>query len=174
MVVYFHSQCKVEISKVMSLFIRGLSQSVCCSFTSVHAHVRTILSHGFIISFPGYFQVTMTYILLISFCSLCWFFYIILTYENSDDSTWEGRNTATPLGLPDGWGSQVVQNEFSCEGWQATVPGGGMPGGVSNTGGDAGALCALARPRHRGYLGGGQPPPTTMPPVRPSGIQEGA
>ena len=54
------------------------------------------------------------------------------------------------------------------------MPGGEMPGGVSNTSSDAGALCAPARPRHRGYTVGGQPLPTTMPPVRPSGLQEGA
>ena len=72
------------------------------------------------------------------------------------------------------WGAQVVQNEFSVKGRQATVTGGGMPGGVSDTSGDAGALCAPARPQHRGYNGGGQPPPTTVPPVRPSGLQEGA
>ena len=34
--------------------------------------------------------------------------------------------------------------------------------------------CAPARPRHRGYTGGGKPPPTTVPPVQPSGLQEGA
>ena len=49
-----------------------------------------------------------------------------------------------------------------------------MPGGVSDTNVDAGALCAPARPRHRGHLGGEQPPPTTVPPVRPAGLQEGA
>ena len=49
-----------------------------------------------------------------------------------------------------------------------------MPGGVGNTSGDAGALFAPARPRHRGDTGGGKPPPTTVPPVRPSGLQEGA
>ena len=49
-----------------------------------------------------------------------------------------------------------------------------MPGGVGNTSGDAGALCAPERPRHRGDPGGGQPPPTTVTPVRPSGLQEGA
>ena len=54
------------------------------------------------------------------------------------------------------------------------MPGVGMHGGVSNTSGDAGALFAPARPRHRGYTGVGQPPPTTVPPVRPSGLQEGA
>ena len=54
------------------------------------------------------------------------------------------------------------------------MPGGEMPGGVSNTSGDAGALRALVRTQHRGYTGGCQPPPTTVPPVRPSGIQEGA
>ena len=54
------------------------------------------------------------------------------------------------------------------------MPGGGMPRGIGNTSGDAGALCAPARLRHRGDTGGGQPPPTTVPPVQPSGIQEGA
>ena len=54
------------------------------------------------------------------------------------------------------------------------MPSGGMPGGVGNTSGDAGTLCAPACPRHRGDTGGGQPPPTTVPPVRPSGLQEGA
>ena len=54
------------------------------------------------------------------------------------------------------------------------MPGGEMPGGVGNTSGDAGALCAPARPRHRGDTGGGQPPPTTVPPVRPPGLQESA
>ena len=54
------------------------------------------------------------------------------------------------------------------------MPGGEMPGGVGNTSGNAGALCAPARPQHRGDTGGGQPPPTTVPPVRPLGLQEGA
>ena len=27
--------------------------------------------------------------------------------ESHDDSTWEGRNTATPLGPPDGWGART-------------------------------------------------------------------
>ena len=94
--------------------------------------------------------------------------------ESHDYSTWEGHNTAAPLGPPDDWGAQAVQNELSREGRQETVPGGGMPGGVSDTSGDAGALRAPARPRHRGYTGGGKPHPTTVPPVRPSGLQEGA
>ena len=68
----------------------------------------------------------------------------------------------------------IGNRSFSREGQQATVPVGGMPGGVSNTRGDAGALCAPARPRYLGYPGGGQPPPTTVPPVLPSGLQEGA
>ena len=54
------------------------------------------------------------------------------------------------------------------------MPGVGMPGGVRKTSSDVGELCAPARPQHRGYTGGGQPPPTTVPPVRPSGLQEGA
>ena len=94
--------------------------------------------------------------------------------ESHDDSTREGRTTTTPLGPPDDWGGQDIQNEFSDEGRQATVPGGGMPRGVSNTSGNAGALRALACPRHRGHIGGGKPPPTTVPPVRPVGLQEGA
>ena len=44
------------------------------------------------------------------------------------------------------------------------MPGGEMPGGVGNTSGNAGALCAPTRPQHRGDTGGGQPPPTTVPP----------
>ena len=28
--------------------------------------------------------------------------------ESLDDSTWEGRNTAAPLGPPDKWGAQYV------------------------------------------------------------------
>ena len=39
------------------------------------------------------------------------------------------------------------------------MPGGDMPGGVGNSSGDAGALCAPARPQHRGDTGGGHPPP---------------
>ena len=49
-----------------------------------------------------------------------------------------------------------------------------MPGGVGDTNGDAGVLCAPARPRHCGDAGGGQPLPTTVPPVRHLGLQEGA
>ena len=49
-----------------------------------------------------------------------------------------------------------------------------MPGDVCNTSGDAGALRAPAHPRHRGDPGGGQPPPTTVPLVRPPGPKAGA
>ena len=66
--------------------------------------------------------------------------------KSPDDLTWEGRTTATPLGPTDDWGAQDVQNEFPNEGRQATVPGGGMPGGVRETSGDEGALHAPARP----------------------------
>ena len=65
-------------------------------------------------------------------------------------------------------------NTFPGQRRQETMPSGGMLGGVGKTSGDAGALCALARPRHRGDTGGGKPPPTTVPPVRPSGLQEDA
>ena len=74
---------------------------------------------------------------------------------------------------PDDWGAQDIRNEFP-KGKKSAVPGGGMPGGVCDTSGDAGALRAPARPQHRGDFGGGQPPPTTVPLVRPPGIQEGA
>ena len=74
---------------------------------------------------------------------------------------------------PDDWGAQDIQDRLP-EGNLTTVPGGGMPGGVCDTSGDTGALCAPARPRHRGDFGGGQPPLTTVPPVRPPGPQAGA
>ena len=90
-----------------------------------------------------------------------------------DDSTQEGRTTAAPLVPPDNWGAQDIQDRLPEE-KPTTVPGGGLPGGVCDTSGDAGALRAPARPRHRGHIGGGQPPPTTVPPVRPPGLQEGA
>ena len=51
------------------------------------------------------------------------------------------------------------------------MPSGEMPGVVGNTSGNAGELCAPARLRHRGDTGGGQPTPTKVPPVRPSGLQ---
>ena len=89
--------------------------------------------------------------------------------KSHDDSTREGRTTAAPLGPPDDWGDQDIQNEF-LEGRQTTVPGGGMPGGVRDTSGDAGALRAPARPRHRGRIGVGQPPPPAVHPVRPAGL----
>ena len=73
--------------------------------------------------------------------------------ESYDDSTQEGRTTATPLGPPDDWGGQDIQNELPNEGRQATVPGGGMPGGVRDTSGNAGALRAPAHPQHRGHIG---------------------
>ena len=49
--------------------------------------------------------------------------------ESLDEVTQVGRTTAAPLGPPDDWGAQDIQNEFP-EGRQTTVPGGGMPGGV--------------------------------------------
>ena len=49
--------------------------------------------------------------------------------ESLDDSTREGRTTAAPLGPPDNWVAQDIQNDFP-KGKQTAVPGGGMPGGV--------------------------------------------
>ena len=49
-----------------------------------------------------------------------------------------------------------------------------MPGGVGDINGDVGALFEQACQRNRGDAGGGQPPPTTVPPVRPPGLQEGS
>ena len=46
-----------------------------------------------------------------------------------DDSTWDGRTTAAPLGPPDDWGAQDIQDKFP-GGKTTAVPGGGMPGGV--------------------------------------------
>ena len=51
--------------------------------------------------------------------------------ESLDDSTREGRTTAAPLGPPDDWGAQDIQDDFP-KGEQTAVPGGGMPG-VSET-----------------------------------------
>ena len=54
------------------------------------------------------------------------------------------------------------------------VSSGGVTRGVSEKDGDAGALHAPAHTRHRGDAVGGQPPPSTVSPVRPTGHQEDA
>ena len=50
-------------------------------------------------------------------------------YVSHDDSTREGHTTAAPLGPPDDWGAQDIQDKFP-GGKPTAVPGGGMPGGV--------------------------------------------
>ena len=102
-------------------------------------------------------------------CNFLWSF----NMSTTDDPTWEGRNTAAPLGPPDDWGAQDIP-ESGPEGKPAAVPSRGVPGSGGDTSGDAGALHAPARPRHRGDPGGGQPPPTTVPPMRPPGPKAGA
>ena len=67
-----------------------------------------------------------------------------------------------------------VQDVLPNEGGDVAVSSVGVPRGTSDKDGDAGALCAPARPRHRGDAGGGQPFPPTVSPVLPSGPQEGA
>ena len=67
-------------------------------------------------------------------------------------------------------GPDVLPNE----GGAAAMSIGGVPWGDSNKDGDAGELRAPACPRHRGNAGGGQPPPPTVSPVRPTGPQEGS
>ena len=67
---------------------------------------------------------------------------------------------------PDGRGGQDVQDVFPDEGGTAAMSSGGVPGGSSNNDVNVGALRAPARPRHRGYAGGGQHPPPTVSPVQ--------
>ena len=63
---------------------------------------------------------------------------------------------------PDGRGGQDVQDFLPDEGETAEMSRGGVPGGSSNKDGNAGALRALARPRHRGDAGGGKTLPPTV------------
>ena len=94
--------------------------------------------------------------------------------KSSDDSTLKSSSAATNVDPPDGRGGQDVQDALPNKGGDAAVSSAGVPGGASDKDGDAGALRAPARPRHRGDAGGGQPPPPTVSPVRPAGPQEGA
>ena len=58
-------------------FYVGLYQSVSRIFTAVHASMRTILCHEFVVPFTGYFRVTLTHILIITLCYLCQYLCII-------------------------------------------------------------------------------------------------
>ena len=55
-----------------------------------------------------------------------------------------------------------ISNGLPGQGRPAELPGGGMtqPSGDEDV--DAGALTALACPRHRGHYGGWKPPPPTV------------
>ena len=94
--------------------------------------------------------------------------------ESSNDSTWKSSGTMAAVDPPIGRGAQDIQDVIPGKGWTEAVSGNRVPGGSSDTDGDAGALPALERTRHRGDAGGGQTPPPTMSPVRLTGIQEGA
>ena len=94
--------------------------------------------------------------------------------ESSNDLTWKSSSTAAAVNPPSGRGAQDIQDVIPGEGGTEAVSGNRVPGGSSNKDGDAGALHASARTLHRGDTGGGQPPPPTVPPVRLTGLQEGA
>ena len=69
------------------------------------------------------------------------------------------------MGPPDGRKGQDVQDVLPKEGGTAAMSRGGVPGVSSNKDGNAGALCAPSRPRHRGDAGGGKAPPPMVSPV---------
>ena len=94
--------------------------------------------------------------------------------ESSNDSTRKSSGTAAAMDPPSGWGAQYIQDVFPGKGGTKAVSGNRVPGGFSDTDGDAGALHAPACTRHRGDSGGGKPPPTTVSPVRLTDLQEGA
>ena len=94
--------------------------------------------------------------------------------ELSDDSTWKSSRAAENVDPPDGRGGQDVQDVLPNEGGGAAVSSGGVPKGASNKDGDAGALRAPARPRHRGDAGGGQPTPPMLPPSYTARSPDGA
>ena len=80
--------------------------------------------------------------------------------DSSDDSTWKSISMTATVDPPGGWGAQDIQDVLPSEGGTEVVSSGGVPGGVSDTDGDAGALRAPAHKRQRGDAGGGQPPPS--------------
>ena len=89
----------------------------------------------------------------------------LLNVESSDYSTWESGGATTPVDPPDGKRGKEVQDVLPDERGTTAMSRGGVPGGPSNKDGNAGALRALARPRHLGDAGGGQPPPPMVSPV---------
>ena len=66
--------------------------------------------------------------------------------ESSDDLTWKSSGTAATVDPPRGWGDQDKQDVFPGQGGTEAVSGNRVPGGFSNTDGDAGALRAPASP----------------------------
>ena len=94
--------------------------------------------------------------------------------ESSDDSTWESGGVPTSMDTPDGKRGQDIQDVFPDEGGTAAISYGRVPGDTGNEDGNAGALRALACPRHRGDSGGRKLLPPTVCQVRHSDLQEGA
>ena len=75
---YLHSKFKIELSKILSLFISWTFPVCRLFFTVVHTPVRANLGSELVVPFWVNFWVTLTYIILITFCYLCCAFYFIL------------------------------------------------------------------------------------------------
>ena len=93
-----------------------------------------------------------------------------ITEESSDESTWEGGEDMTKMKNP-GRGGRATDflNDITSEGRPAKLPSGGIPGLSGDEDSNAGALTALACPRHRGQYGIGKPPPPTVRPMQHAG-----
>ena len=82
--------------------------------------------------------------------------------ESSDDSTWESGEATTPMDTLDGKRGQDIQDVLPNKGGTAAISSGRVPGNTGNEDGNAGALRALACPRHCGDAGGRKLPPPTV------------
>ena len=86
-----------------------------------------------------------------------------LPVESYYDSTWEGGGATTPVVHPGRRkGPPGIPDVLSGKGGTVDMPRGGLPGESGNEDGNAGALRALACPRHRGDARGSKLPPTTV------------
>ena len=85
------------------------------------------------------------------------------SYQVICDSTWEGGGaTATVDHAGHGKGPPGILDVLSGKGGTADMPRGRVPGESGDEDGNAGALRALACPRHRGDAGGWKLPPPTV------------
>ena len=97
-----------------------------------------------------------------------------ISVESYDDSTWKGGGDTSAMDHPGrGYCASDLQDDLPGTWRPAELSIGRMPGQSGNENGKAGALRALAFPRHRGDSEGRKLSPPTVRPMQHAGPQAG-